>query len=94
MERLQQRGTSRGRKTIRLLAEEFRQKRLGVGLSQSQVATAAGIARSTYTRIENATLESLSVVVAARIAAVFGLDLGVRLYPGANHSAMGLTPRA
>ena len=84
LERLRQRGTNRGRKGIQALAEEFRQKRLAVGLSQSQVAGAAGIARSTYTRIETATLESLSVVVAARVAAVLGLDLSVRTYPGAN----------
>jgi transcriptional regulator with XRE-family HTH domain len=48
------------------------------------VATAAGISRSTYTRIEGGIYAPLSIVVASRIAAVLGLDLSVRVYPGAE----------
>jgi hypothetical protein len=37
-----------------------------------------------YTRIEGGKLPSLSILVASRIAAVLGLDLSVRVYPGEN----------
>ncbi|HUQ63112.1 MAG TPA: helix-turn-helix transcriptional regulator, partial [Acidimicrobiales bacterium] len=81
VQRLEQRAAARARKTLASLADEFRQKRLAIGLSQFQVATAAGIGRPTYTRIEGARFASLSILVATRIAAVLGLDLSVRAYP-------------
>lgn len=67
-----------------MLGEEFRDKRVAIGLSQQQVAGAVGISRSIYTRIEGAKLQSLTIVVASRVAAILGLDLSVRVYPGGN----------
>jgi transcriptional regulator with XRE-family HTH domain len=84
VERLRHRGTSRARRANAALGEEFRQKRLAVGLSQRIVAAAAGLSRSTYTRIEAGAYEPLSIVVGRRICAVLGLDLSVRAYPGAE----------
>lgn len=84
VQRVSQRGRSRGRKSLAALGEELRAKRVAVGLSQLQVAAAVGIGRSTYTRIEAGRFEALSILVASRIAAVLGLDLSVRSYPGAS----------
>jgi transcriptional regulator with XRE-family HTH domain len=75
-------GTRRGMRALALIGEEFRERRTALGLSQVAVASAASIARSRYTRIEAGRIEHLSIVEAARIASVLGLDLSVRLYPG------------
>ena len=53
-----------------------------MGLSQRCVAEAVRIARSRYSDIENGKVERLPIVEASRIAAVLGLDLSVRTYPG------------
>jgi transcriptional regulator with XRE-family HTH domain len=66
------------------VGDEFRRKRQSVGLSQRQVAVAAGTARSTYTRIEAGAFAALPIATASRVAAVLGLELSVRVYPGAN----------
>lgn len=57
---------------------------MAAGLSQQTVARAVRISRPAYGRIERAELQTLGFVVAARIAAVLGLDLFVALYPGAR----------
>ena len=69
---------------MRLVADEFRAARFASGLSQRAVAEAVKISRPAYGRIERAELHTLGVVVAARIAAVLGLDLYVALYPGSR----------
>src|SRR5688572_27911123 len=84
VERVRGRGTTRGRNALAALGDEFRRKRLAVGLSQLQVAKAVGIGRSTYTQVEAGAFESLSVLVASRTAAVLGLDLSVKAYPGGS----------
>ena len=84
VQRLIQRGAARGRRALSSLGEDFRQKRLAVGLSQQHVASAVGIGRATYTRIEAGSYEALSIAIASRIAAVLGLDLTIRAYPGAS----------
>lgn len=84
VERLAERGNRRADQALGTLGQEFRDKRVAVGLSQQRVAEAAGIARSTLTRIEAGNLPGLSISMASRIAAVLGLDLSVRVYPGAN----------
>ena len=81
-ERLFDAGTRRAERALRELSEEFREARLRLGLSQREVAQAARIHRTSYTRIEAAKLPSLSLTVAARIAAVLGLELAVRAFPG------------
>ncbi len=53
-----------------------------MGLSQRAVAAAAHMSRPAYGRIERAELVTVGILVAARIAAILGLDLFVALYPG------------
>jgi len=84
VERLITQGTRRGERALLMLGEEYRDKRVAVGLSQQRVAGAAGISRSSYIRIERGRMDRLSIVTASRIAAVLGLDLSVRSYPGPN----------
>ena len=67
---------------MREFAEEFRAARRQAGLSQAAVATVCGVSRASIGRLEGGHLLSLSIVRAARLAAVVGLDLSVRTYPG------------
>lgn len=83
-ERLRNRGTRRGQRILSTLSEEFRDKRLAVGLSQRQVAMAAGISRPTYSRVETVGFDHLAILSACQIAAVLGLELAVRVFPGAE----------
>jgi transcriptional regulator with XRE-family HTH domain len=55
-----------------------------LGLSQQVVADASRIDRALYSLIEHAKLDRLSILSAARIASVLGLDLFVGLYQGAH----------
>ncbi len=82
VERLRDRGTRRGQRALANLADEFREKRLAVGLSQAQVALAAGISRPTYSRIETVAFRQLPIAVASQVAAVLGLELAIRVFPG------------
>lgn len=82
VERLRERGTRRGHRALATLAEEIRNKRLSVGLSQRHVAEAAGLSRPTVTRIEAGRFHHLSILDASKVAAVLGLELSVRVYPG------------
>lgn len=66
------------------LGDEFRDKRVAIGMSQQQVAAAAGISRLSYLRIERGRMQNLRIVTASRIAALLGLDLSLRAYPGAG----------
>ena len=84
VERLHQRGTRRGERALKTVGEEYRDKRVAIGLSQAEVARAIGVSRSTYTRMEAGHALSLSIVRASQAAAVLGLDLAVRTYPGAS----------
>jgi transcriptional regulator with XRE-family HTH domain len=63
------------------LAADIERMREDAGLSQRQLATAAGISNSTLSVIERGAARP-SPEVAARIAAVLGADLAIRLYPG------------
>jgi transcriptional regulator with XRE-family HTH domain len=69
-------------RALGLIGDEYRERRTALGLSQLAVASAASIARPRYTRIEAGRIERLSIVEAARLGSVLGLDLSVRLYPG------------
>jgi transcriptional regulator with XRE-family HTH domain len=81
-ERLYDRGTRRGAAHLATIGEEYRHARTTRGLSQREVADASRIDRGMYSRIERAKLPYLSVVTAARLASVLGLDLWVRVFPG------------
>src|SRR5947208_7490709 len=81
-QRVLDRGTRRGDHSIKRLAGEYRAGRLMLGLSQRQVAEAAHISRSAYGRVEQGSDRHLTLLAAARIAAVLGLDFSARTYPG------------
>lgn len=83
-ERLHERGDRRGRRALAALAEEIRDRRIELGLSQASVASAARLSRPRYTKVEAAKVESLSILEGARIASVLGLDLSVKIYPGGD----------
>ena len=77
-----ERGSRAGRRQLIDLGEGLRNQRITLGLSQRVVASACGISRSRYTRMEGGTVESLGVLELARLASILGLDSVVRLYPG------------
>jgi transcriptional regulator with XRE-family HTH domain len=83
-ERAFERGARRGRRARASFAEEVRERRIELGLSQLTVATAARLSRPRYTRIESARVHTLTIDEAARISSVLGLDLSVRVYPGGD----------
>jgi transcriptional regulator with XRE-family HTH domain len=73
------------RKATRQLAqigEDLRNRRLELGLSQREVAQAAGKGRSRLTRVEAGSVETLGILELAQFATALGLDSVVRLYPG------------
>jgi transcriptional regulator with XRE-family HTH domain len=83
-ERAYDRGSRRGARLLRAVGEEFREKRLVVGISQQIVAHGAAISQSWYSEVEAGTADGLTIVDSARIASVLGLDLSVRVYPGGS----------
>ena len=84
VERAFDRATRRADRARCDLGDEFRETRIAGGWSQARVAEATRMSRSRCTRIEGGKIEHLSIADASRIAAVLGLDLSVRLYPGAG----------
>ena len=62
-------------------AEELRRARTNGGLSQRDVAQAAGVSHATVSRIERAASPEASLIVLARIASVVGLKPSLRFYP-------------
>ena len=83
-ERAIDRGTRLGDRALSMMADEFREARLGLGVSQEHVAGAARVSRPRYSRIERGKAPTLTFREASRIATTLGLDLWVRLYPGAE----------
>jgi transcriptional regulator with XRE-family HTH domain len=81
-ERIMDRGTRRGERSLKSLADDYRTARLMLGLSQREVSEAAHVSRSAYGRVEGGSDRHLTVLAAARIAAVLGLDFSARAYPG------------
>ena len=81
-----ERALSRGsRRAERLLAEfgsEVAEVRRSAGVSQRELGRRTGVSASKVSRLEAGRLKSLSIWDASRIAAVIGLDLHVRAYPG------------
>ncbi len=94
------RGTRRGQRSLATLGDELRAARLTAGLSLAAVARAADTSVAEVSRIERATAPWASVVAVSRLAAVVGLDLWVRTYPGpsplrdAGHAALFAALRA
>lgn len=83
-ERTVNRAKVRALGTVRSIGTELREARIGGALSQQRVADAAGISRARYSAIETGSAPTLRFIEAAQAAAVLGLDLVVKLYPGAG----------
>jgi transcriptional regulator with XRE-family HTH domain len=77
-------GAARAREILARLPAEARNARLGLGLSQDNVAVALGISRSQYSRIERGRSPDLSISMATQLFAVLGFDLAVRPYPSGD----------
>ncbi len=75
------RGRRLARRAAVALGEELRNARIAAGVSQRRVAEAAGCSSSQVSRLERGLLRVVTFDLVARIAAVLGLDLSVRLFP-------------
>lgn len=59
------------------IAEQIRQARAGVGWSQSELATTAGVSRPTIARIEAG--QHVRLATLERVASVLGLEVNVQV---------------
>lgn len=84
LERPFDRGTRLGRAALIRIGVELREARVGRGLSLAFVATAAGISTSQLGRIERGEAPGVGYLTLARCAAVAGMDLSGRLFPGGH----------
>jgi transcriptional regulator with XRE-family HTH domain len=75
-------GAERAHRIIEDIGRELRNARRLLGLSQERVSASAGIAHSHLSRIEHGLVPNLSIDLACRLAAIVGLDLSVRTFPG------------
>jgi transcriptional regulator with XRE-family HTH domain len=74
-------GRRRGERLARDLTSEWRELRLGAGISQSSVSRTAGLSRSAYARLERGEAAEIGLVRAAVITAALGGDLSIKVYP-------------
>src|SRR5215210_3929527 len=77
-------GAARGRRTNRTLAAEIRTARRMAGVSQDAVGAVVGLSGSGIGRIERGEAPWLTIIDAARILAVVGLELWARAYPAGS----------
>ena len=80
-----QQGDRELRRTSFRFAEDYRELRLRVGVSQRAVAIAIGVDRSVITRLEQGD-PTVGPAIRARACAVLGADFRMQLYP--ERSAM------
>jgi transcriptional regulator with XRE-family HTH domain len=73
-------GRRLARRWLARIGEEFREARLGAGLTQRQVGAAAGISHAQVSRVELGLAPNVSFATLAVIAAILGLDLPLRAY--------------
>ena len=96
-QRLIDRGIRLSLRLRQFAADELREARVGLGLSQEAVGRAAGLSRHQVSRIERAVLPSVTLEQLCRIGAVLGLDLSIKFYPGGqplrDQGQMGLLER-
>ena len=78
------RGTRLGRTALVRLGQELREARLDRALSIDAVAAVVGRSNAEVSRIERALSPQVPAITLFRLAAVVGLDLSARLYPGAT----------
>jgi transcriptional regulator with XRE-family HTH domain len=76
------RGIRLGRASLDRLGREIREARVDRGLSIDVVAAAAGISSAELSRLERGLSPRVPFITLARCAAVVGLDLVARVYPG------------
>jgi transcriptional regulator with XRE-family HTH domain len=79
-ERPADRGSRRGRQSLDQLIREFREARVGAGVSQDAIGKAIGRSDAWVSWTESGANASLSIVDASRMFACVGLDLVVRGY--------------
>lgn len=75
-------GSERGRRLVQDVGRDLRDARRGASLSLTVVSRAVGISHGHLSRIERGLVGGLSIHLASRLAAVVGLDLSLRTYPG------------
>jgi transcriptional regulator with XRE-family HTH domain len=75
------RGTRIGRGLSRQVGGDLRDVRIGAGLSQMVVAGALGVSHTKVGRIERGENIAVSLIDLARLSAVLGMDLSVRIFP-------------
>lgn len=80
-ERRVDRGSRQARRRLTTIGEELREARLSAGLSQRQVAAAAGISHAEVGRIERAIASRVPFVALSTLGSVLGLDISIRAYP-------------
>ena len=78
------RANARMQADLRLAGEEIRRARVSGGLSQAAVGRRAGISGQEVGRLELGRVAEPPPRVLARVAAVVGLDLRLRAYPGGS----------
>lgn len=78
------RANARMQADLRLAGEEIRRARVSGGLSQAAVGRHAGISGQEVGRLELGRVAEPPPRLLARVAAVVGLDLRLRAYPGSS----------
>ena len=66
---------------LHILGAELREARLEAGVSQGVVASLVACSHNKVGRIERGVLTTASIIDLAKLAAVLGLDLSVKVYP-------------
>lgn len=74
--------TRRARTSLANLGRDIRQARTAAGLSQTLAGRAAGMSHTQVSRIESGLVERIRIADLMRLAAIVGLDVAVRAYPG------------
>lgn len=83
-ERAASRGSRIAREDLARIGAEFRNARVGAGLSLVAVGRAVGLSKSHLARIERAQVLNIGMQHLVRIGAVLGLDVRIRAYPGGD----------
>ncbi len=81
-ERSADRGARIGRRDLGAIGTDFRNARVGAGLTLEEVGRAVGLSEWQIGRIERAKHEAVTALQLTRIGAVIGLDVRIRAYPG------------
>jgi len=82
--RIVDRGTAAARRQRQDIGRELGQAREGRGLSARAVGRALGCSHGKVVRVERGESPDVSLLTLNQLAAIVGLDLSVRLYPGGN----------